>query len=82
MIKIFSIYTRIDLIPISIISFREDKKLSVVMSANLVAEGDQFEWKDLTKAITIITCGQAIHVPDRILYLIEILSIKVSSEAM
>ena len=45
------------------------------MSADFIAEGDQFGWNDLTKAAAAATCGQAMDVPDRILYFTELLSI-------
>ena len=54
------------------------KKLPVVISADLIAEGDgQSGWNDLTKSAATVTCEHAMDVPDKILYLTKLFSIKV-----
>ena len=52
----------------------DGKRLPVVIIADLMAEGDQSGWNDLTYAATPAACGQDMDVPDIILYLGFLLS--------
>lgn len=48
--------------------------LPVVISADLIIAGDQLGWNDLTYAAAADTWGQAIEVPDSMLYWTALLS--------
>ena len=48
--------------------------IPVVMRADLIAAGDQVGWNDLTYAAAAEACGQAIDVPESILYVVFLTS--------
>lgn len=49
--------------------------LPVVIRADLMAAGDHPGWNDLTYAATAVAWGQAMDVPDMMLYLTERVSL-------
>lgn len=52
--------------------------IPVVIKDDFIAEGDQSVWNDFTYAATPATWGQAMEVPDTILYLTLLVSIMVN----
>ena len=52
--------------------------LPVVIRADLIEAGDHVGWNDLMYAATAVACGQAIDVPEIILYDIDLLSTSTS----